>query len=79
MKRHFEELVSDERLEDAESRFRVEVFNATLDIVLASWLRDLPAYAGLWRFQLDPILHTLQCDRPGFVSAGSQAHNDVQR
>lgn len=35
MKRHFDELVSDERLEDAESRFRVEVFNGTLDIVLA--------------------------------------------
>ena len=31
------------------------------------------------RFQRYPTLHTLQCDRSGFVSGDSQAHNDVQR
>ena len=35
VKRHFDEIVNDKRLEDAESRFRVEVFNGTLNIVLA--------------------------------------------
>ena len=32
---HFDELCSDERLTNSESRFRVNVFNGTLDIVIA--------------------------------------------
>ncbi|KAK5919631.1 hypothetical protein CgunFtcFv8_023505 [Champsocephalus gunnari] len=33
MKRHFDELSQDERLSDGESRFRINVFNASLDII----------------------------------------------
>ncbi|KAJ4921640.1 hypothetical protein JOQ06_027721 [Pogonophryne albipinna] len=33
MKRHFDELSQDERLSDGESRFRINVFNANLDII----------------------------------------------
>ncbi|KAI4809403.1 hypothetical protein KUCAC02_018286 [Chaenocephalus aceratus] len=33
MKRHFDELSQDERLSDGESRFRMNVFNASLDII----------------------------------------------
>ncbi|KAK5922977.1 hypothetical protein CgunFtcFv8_020194 [Champsocephalus gunnari] len=33
MKRHFDELSQGERLSDGESRFRINVFNASLDII----------------------------------------------
>lgn len=35
VKRHFDELAEDERLADANSYFRVHVFNGTLDIIIA--------------------------------------------
>lgn len=35
VKRHFDELCEDERLSDAESHFRINVFNASLDIIIS--------------------------------------------
>ena len=39
MRRHYDELCEDERLSDPESNFRVNVFNASLDIIINQLLQ----------------------------------------
>ena len=80
MKRHFDELLSDERLEDVESRFLVEVFNGTLDILLAKLTETFASLRGnIANFnEIQPYTLCNATDQV-FISGGSQAHNDVQR
>ena len=43
MKQHYDELCEDERLSDPESHFRVNVFNASLDIIVNQLLQSFVA------------------------------------